>query len=53
MNQTAQELSKRKYSTVVRLEKATDDSYGYIAFHPELPNCMSHGAAVEAVGRSQ
>jgi predicted RNase H-like HicB family nuclease len=47
MNEKALNLSERKYLTVIRLEQTTDGGYCYIAFHPELPGCMSQGDTPE------
>lgn len=35
------------YITIVQLEQTTDEDYCYIAYHPELPNCLSQGATPE------
>jgi antitoxin HicB len=43
MSEEIRKLSDRKYQTVIKLEEATDGSYCYIAYHPELPGCMSQG----------
>lgn len=32
------------YSTVVIIDTATDEQPCYLAYHPELEGCMSHGA---------
>ena len=36
-----------KYMTVVQLHEATDGSHCYVAYHPELPTCMSQGNTPE------
>ena len=36
-----------EYETVVNEDTATDGSPCYVARHPELPGCMSHGATPE------
>jgi predicted RNase H-like HicB family nuclease len=35
------------YVTIVQLEQTTDEDHCYIAYHPELPNCLSQGATPE------
>lgn len=47
MNEQALELSRRRYQTVVRLEETTEGDTCYVAYHPELPNCISQGATPE------
>jgi predicted RNase H-like HicB family nuclease len=45
-----EELSNRPYSTIVRRELTTTDSVTYVAYHPELKYCMTHGQTLaEAV----
>jgi predicted RNase H-like HicB family nuclease len=45
-----EELSNRPYSTIVRRELTTTDTITYVAYHPELPYCMTHGQTLaEAV----
>lgn len=41
------QINTPKYSTVVRLEETTDGSYCYVAYHPELPDCVSQGTTAE------
>lgn len=31
------------YLTIVQLQQTTNDSYCYVAFHPELPDVLSQG----------
>ncbi len=37
----------REYVTVISLERLSDGSPVYFAFHPELPGCMSDGESPE------
>lgn len=42
-------MSTPNYVTITKLEQATDGSYCYIAYHPELPTVISQGeTATEA-----
>jgi len=36
-----------KYVTIVQLHEATDGSQCYVAYHPELPTCVSQGDTPE------
>ncbi len=36
-----------KYSTIVQLEETTDGGNCYVAYHPELPDCLSQGTTPE------
>ena len=36
-----------EYVTIVQIQEATDGSYCYVAYHPELPNCISQGDTPE------
>ena len=36
-----------RYVTIVQLHEATDGSQCYVAYHPELPTCMSQGETPE------
>ena len=47
MNDDINELLHRKYITIIRLGETADGSYCYVAFHPELPGCMSQGETLE------
>jgi predicted RNase H-like HicB family nuclease len=47
MNDEISQLLKRKYVTIIRLEENTEGGYCYVAFHPELPGCMSQGETPE------
>lgn len=38
------EFNVPNYVTIVQLQQATDDTDCYVAYHPELPNCISQGA---------
>ncbi len=43
------EYMQRQYTAIVRLDEATDGSFTYLAYHPDLDGCMSHGdTAIEA-----
>ena len=43
MNVKADQLSNRKYQTIVTLEETTTGGTCYLASHPELPGCVSQG----------
>jgi predicted RNase H-like HicB family nuclease len=47
MNDDINELHNRGYITIIRLGETTGGSYCYVAFHPELPGCMSQGETPE------
>jgi len=47
MKNDPNELLIRKYITIIRLGETTDGNYCYVAFHPELPGCMSQGETPE------
>ena len=36
-----------QYTTVVKLQQTTDGGLCYIAYHPELPECISQGETSE------
>ena len=36
-------LRKYKYQTIVKLSSTTDGQPCYVAYHPEIPDCMSQG----------
>jgi len=36
-------LASQPYTVLYRLDRDTDGSLGYIAWHPDLPGCMSDG----------
>jgi len=39
-------MSNRPYSTIVRREQSTTGNTTYVAFHPELQYCMTHGSTL-------
>jgi predicted RNase H-like HicB family nuclease len=47
MSNDLNELLHRKYVTIIRLGETFDGGYCYVAFHPELPSCMSQGETPE------
>jgi predicted RNase H-like HicB family nuclease len=47
MSEESRKLGDRKYRTDIELEEATDGTYCYVAYHPELPGCMSQGDTPE------
>jgi len=36
-------LARQPYTVLYRMDQGTDGSIGYIAWHPDLPGCMSDG----------
>ncbi len=40
-------LVNNQYVTIISLEKLSDGSSVYFAFHPELPGCMTDGQSPE------
>jgi predicted RNase H-like HicB family nuclease len=42
--------NKYKYQTIIKLSSTTDGQQCYVAYHPEIPNCMSQG---ETPGEAQ
>lgn len=47
MDKQVESARERKYWTVVQLEQTTDGTFCYVAYHPELPNCVSQGDTPE------
>ena len=47
MSNNINDLLDRKYITIIRLEETADSNFCYVAFHPELPGCMSQGETPE------
>ena len=44
---TLEQYLQFPYKIIVRKEPCTDGSECFMAFHPELPGCMSHGDTQE------
>ena len=40
-------VDQPQYTTVVKLQQTTDGGLCYIAYHPELPECISQGETPE------
>ena len=40
-------MMESTYSIHVVPDETTDGAFCYMAYHPELPGCMSHGGTVE------
>ena len=47
MPTTIQELMARYYATIVVPDVDTDGEPCYVAYHPDLEGCMSHGDTIE------
>lgn len=47
MPTTMQELMARHYATIVVPDVDTDGEPCYVAYHPDLEGCMSHGDTIE------
>ncbi len=47
MNDNLKTYLERPYSTYVLPDETTHNELCYIAYHPELPGCMSHGSTPE------
>lgn len=43
MTNKSNQVDIPKYITIIRRKETTDNTYCYVAFHPELPNNMSQG----------
>lgn len=42
-----EEYMQRRYTAIVKLDEATDGTFTYLAYHPDLDGCMSHGDTAE------
>lgn len=40
---TLNQLASRPYTAFYKLDRRTDGTFCYVAWHPELPGCMSDG----------
>jgi len=47
MNDNFKIYLERPYSTYVIPDETTHNELCYVAYHPELPGCMSHGSTPE------
>ena len=47
MNDNFKIYFERPYSTYVIPDETTHNELCYVAYHPELPGCMSHGSTPE------
>ena len=52
MNKKLEEYLELPYSTYVIPDETTKNELCYLAYHPELPGCMSHGNTPEEASQN-